>query len=138
MKTIHLHFPTFLRYLLEYKFYQISKIAQASGVHAPDISKMASGERVVGPKVFSKLIKGIREEDRADSLAAWLKDQIPEGAEDFVHIVKAESLVVREDETSRPHNVEGALKLLAKHAERVPALRDVIISLAASYGPVAR
>lgn len=132
-KTDSQYFPRFLRYLAEHRGYQYSTIAQEAGLHAPDVSKMASGDRVVGQKVFAKLIKGIKHDDRREAITAWMHDQMPEGADEYVHIVNANLSMVQEDHFPDPNTLEGALALLSKRAQRSPALRDVIMALAKCY-----
>jgi len=134
--TANLHsqqFPRFLRYLAEHRGYQFSTIAQEAGLHAPDVSKMASGDRVVGQKVFAKLIHGIKHEDRREAITAWMQDQMPEGAEEYVHIVNANLAVVQEDHFPDPNTLEGAVALLSKRAQRSPALGEVLMALAKCY-----
>lgn len=134
--TTKLHsqqFPRLLRYLAEHRGYQYSTIAQEAGLHAPDVSKMASGDRVVGQKVFAKLINGIKHEDRHEAITAWLNDQMPEGADDYVHIVNANLSFVQENHLPDPNTLEGAVALLAKRAQRSPALAEAIMALAKCY-----
>ena len=82
--------------------------------------------------MLESILKGLDEKHHAQVLVAWLLDQIPAGFEGLVHIVKDSSSFVRE-EIPDVRTMEGSLKVLAAQADANPAVRKLVMTMAAAF-----
>lgn len=126
-------FPKYLSYLLDSKLYKQVDFQSASGVSASDISKIAKGQRGVGPKMIEKLLPGFRSEHQAEALTNWILDQIPQDQASLVHIVRANNPNTVNEEYLSHDTLDGALQILKREAEQNPAVRKVVMNLAAAF-----
>lgn len=84
-----------------------------------------------------QIITGLGEEHQAQAIVLWLTDQVPSQFQHLVHIVRAESSVVRE-EVPDIRTIEGSMVVLEKQAESNENLRTVLMNLAMAFSQNAK
>lgn len=121
--------PILLRRFFEGGEYRLIDLAKDSGIHSPDLSRIANGKRACGKTTITKLLTGVRVEHRAMILQAWLEDMVPKGFAECVHIVRNSS-DLSHSVVADVGTFEGCLNLLGRAASGNEALQKVLIYMA--------
>lgn len=82
--------------------------------------------------MMQQIIMGLNEEDRAQALVCWLRDQIPPDMAGLVHVIRSEKSIVR-DKPIDIKTVEGAIAVLSKEGESNEKIQRLLTSMAEMF-----
>ena len=121
-------FASMMRFLIQSGHYRLTDLAKKTNYHLSDLSKIVNSKRVCSAKVMEVIVGAMLAQHQPQAVVAWLVDQIPDNFRHMVHVVKAAS--AKSNEPVDVNTLEGALAVLATHAEANPAVRKLVLTMA--------
>jgi transcriptional regulator with XRE-family HTH domain len=127
-------FSNALQLALQYLGWTQTAFAKQCGLPLPQINKYVRGRLAVGPGTLQTIARALPDRQRADVVAAWLRDALPDSAASSVSVLTASIVAESPEETAALANLnpdlDKALRFLIKIARDHSEIEDFMIDLA--------
>ncbi len=116
------------------------ELSDLTSIKPPQVNRYVRGTSNIQPEILGSLLKAFPEEKRAELLAAYLKDAIPDGFDHLVAILTNEALVKEDTAAFRlPEETDPELQRiiasLTKRAIQRKEVRDMLLNFEALMQP---
>jgi len=108
---------------------RLSELVLATGLHAPNLSRVRSGDREMTLDMVDRITRHLDEDWAGRLVIAWLHDQTPRHASHLVSITPTRSTALPETTEATPDH-RAALRILGESSEHNHDLQVLLIRLA--------